>query len=653
MKKITLALLTAFSLVNTAFGQINIVIQAPSANSTTQLRAPNGLKEHRYINGVYLIKASELTALTGSIVNEVGFSLTDGAGVQIAGQMTLSLENTSDVTYNKSLNYVTATTPMAIHYNGPYTVPAGSAPTTTMFVLSTPFTYTGGGIYVAFSFSTGATFGTSTNPATYEASNVGTGNALGATIYDSVPLPSPPVMTSTDFRPAFLFKAINTATNELGVMDLVAPGKVAKLFNAPQVITSEIKNASNIQKTNMTVSLTVSGANVYNATATIPLLAAGASTVVSFTGFNPTANGINTLVVSVPTDANLSNNAFAWTQSVTCDEYAIYPGTIAAGSFTSQGWGAGASTSGIIYALEFTPATNASVTAVKIVIPGFSSAANVGKQIYPVVTDASGTILGQGNPVTITTGMTNAYSTHYLTSPVQITAGNQVFIGMALPANGYFPVGGYFPTTAVNGYYQIPTAGGAPNAIDYGYLSLSPLFTFTQTALTASATRTVVCGKKGETTVLTAVGTPTSYVWSVTGAGNSSSITVTPTLAGTATQGVVNYTVSGNDPVSGCKTNNAIVTVSITPCTGIMDNEAGASINVYPNPAVNGKVVVSGLQGTNVITVINTLGQVVSVTKSSNETAALDLSNEPSGSYMVKITNSQNESKVVKIVNQN
>src|SRR5687767_3359737 len=96
MKKITLALATAFTFVNTAFSQVNITIQAPPANTTTQLRAPNGTKDQAYLRGAYLIRASELTALYPGIqINQIGFILDDGTSLAVTGALTIYMENSS------------------------------------------------------------------------------------------------------------------------------------------------------------------------------------------------------------------------------------------------------------------------------------------------------------------------------------------------------------------------------------------------------------------------------------------------------------------------------------------------------------------------------------------------------------------------------
>ncbi len=195
-------------------------------------------------------------------------------------------------------------------------------------------------------------------------------------------------------------------------------------------------------------------------------------------------------------------------------------------------------------------------------------------------------------------------------------------------------------------------AGGAPVETDLGYTSLKGSLTFANLAISASPSKSVVCKKDGPNTVtLTASGLST-YTW--TPGGQGASIVVTPSVAGTTGTGVVNYFVTGTDATSGCKSIAAKVTVSVSACTGLADNNSnGYNINVFPNPAVNGKSTVNGLTGTNVITVYNSLGQVVFNQTVSTETVEIDLSNQASGNYMVKISDSNSQARIIKLVNQN
>ncbi len=99
----------------------------------------------------------------------------------------------------------------------------------------------------------------------------------------------------------------------------------------------------------------------------------------------------------------------------------------------------------------------------------------------------------------------------------------------------------------------------------------------------------------------------------------------------------------------------AVASISIANCgiVGINVNSANNNnLSVYPNPVVNGKATVSGLEGVNTVAVYNMLGQVVSTTTSDKEVVSIDLTNQLQGTYLIRITDSNNSSKTVKIINQ-
>jgi hypothetical protein len=86
---------------------------------------------------------------------------------------------------------------------------------------------------------------------------------------------------------------------------------------------------------------------------------------------------------------------------------------------------------------------------------------------------------------------------------------------------------------------------------------------------------------------------------------------------------------------------------------GIGTYDPLGALKLYPNPAVNGKSTISGLEGNNTIVIYNVLGQVISSVTANSEMVEIDLSKEPKGTYVVRISNSNNQSKTIKVVNQN
>lgn len=77
-----------------------------------------------------------------------------------------------------------------------------------------------------------------------------------------------------------------------------------------------------------------------------------------------------------------------------------------------------------------------------------------------------------------------------------------------------------------------------------------------------------------------------------------------------------------------------------------------SNLIVYPNPAVNGKTTIANLEGNNTITVYNMLGSVISTQKTTNSNVVIDLSSQATGNYFIKITDSNNATKALKVINQ-
>jgi len=94
-------------------------------------------------------------------------------------------------------------------------------------------------------------------------------------------------------------------------------------------------------------------------------------------------------------------------------------------------------------------------------------------------------------------------------------------------------------------------------------------------------------------------------------------------------------------------------TYTVVVCSvGLQENNLNSNAIVYPNPTVNGKTTIAGLEGTNTITVYNMIGQVVSTQVTETEVVSVDLSNQAAGNYLVRITNSNNQTKTIKVINQ-
>ncbi|WP_396174989.1 T9SS type A sorting domain-containing protein [Flavobacterium sp.] len=179
-----------------SFGQTDFYSALPGNGATSgNGRAPQG--SQRYNRSVWIITPTEMAAsglTTGATFNSITFTYTTPGSVPVSGNIIVYLENTTDVTDTKSTTWATAITGMTVVSNGAVTIPA-AATFTINFAGGSPFTYNGGGLYVAFDYS---------NPAgTLSTSNTALcTNVLASSLKSAFSLTAAPTtVTASAFRP--------------------------------------------------------------------------------------------------------------------------------------------------------------------------------------------------------------------------------------------------------------------------------------------------------------------------------------------------------------------------------------------------------------------------------------------------------------------
>jgi hypothetical protein len=211
MKKITLLFLFLSVLsVTEMFSQSDYYTCIPSDGSTSgNARAPHG--RFRYQRGVALIKATEMTAsgiVNGDVINSIAFNYLTAQDIPTNATLTLYLQNTSDATNLKNTTWATAITGMTTVSTGAITIPAAAGNVIFNFTGGSPFTYTGGGVYVAFDYQN------ATNPlptvfTTVDCNSTGlTGGFKGAQSDTAVQT----TIAASNFRPVILLgKSVSCA----------------------------------------------------------------------------------------------------------------------------------------------------------------------------------------------------------------------------------------------------------------------------------------------------------------------------------------------------------------------------------------------------------------------------------------------------------
>lgn len=245
--------------------------------------------------------------------------------------------------------------------------------------------------------------------------------------------------------------------NDASVAAIYTLGQFPIPYAAPHIIQARITNAGSTPLTDVQVKLLINGANPFSSNRTIPALAVGASTTVSFDGYTPAITGNSVITVYVPNDGNNENNVASTSQLVNRSIFGYAGANFPAEG--SVGFNAG---SGILLA-KYTTNAPRRVIAVNADLEGTTS---VGRTVYAVVCNSAGAILTRSADYIITTNDLNAVKNFPLTTPVEVASGD-FFVGLAQVAAptgtaGYFPLGteSESPTRPAT-FYTTSLTGGA------------------------------------------------------------------------------------------------------------------------------------------------------------------------------------------------
>jgi len=552
-------LLTLSLAIFTALGsqaQVNISTGSPANNgATTQLRAPNGFADHTTLRAHMIIPAAEVnTLVNGDVVTSIGFTLQAGVAGNATGNIQFYLENTSDVTNLKSTTWATAIGTMTSVYNGAITLPVSTGNVNIDLPTNGAFTYTGGGIYVAYDYAA-TTF--STVPATYLCNNT----IPGGLVMESTTTATPgaTLTASSSFRPEIRFGLPNPNANDMTV-NAVRPvfGHVNKAYQSSSDAFGYVTNTSNTTLTNVPVTLTVSGANTASIVETIPTIAPGAVETVTFSNIPTVNTGINTYIVSVPNDDVNTNNADTTTQDVSCSFMSIAPI-----SPISSGLGYNTGT-GILAIAVNVPA--GAPAYIKASIPTISNdAASTGNLIKGVLVNTAGVIVDSTANYSITAGdLGQPVTLDFINGGVDYS-GQTLYVGFRQNANantGYFPMATSDQFSVFPGaYFTIPSGGGAQTPqTGFGAFLINAEVSFGDVTVTSNADAN---GNFCATAPVMLTASPaglTSYDFVVGGSSvqNTASNTYmySPTAAST-------YVVTGS--LNGCT--SATGSTTITPVT--------------------------------------------------------------------------------------
>lgn len=445
--------LLSLLLMEAAMAQAVLRVTAPlQDSSTTSASGPNGTVAHAYVRAHWIITASELASLPlNTALSSLGFDYSAATNSAAGGTIKFYLQNTSDAVNNKGGTWATAISGMTLVYDGAFNLPVAPGALVADVALSGSFTYTGGGLYVAYEYI-GQQF--SSAVAVYRANSQGVSQGIyrGAS---SVSLPDP-LGGPTSFRPTMRLGFPNPVANDLSLQDLSPQfGYFSSLWDQ-NLLAIQVQNTGRQDHPSSTVALQISGANAFSGNVPVPALTAGDTTTL-----NPAAAtylpGLQTISATLPADDRAANNQLSVDQQVSCNRLS-YAGLQPSGNPIGFNGGAG-----IMAAKYQAPTVPVQLNSVHV---GIGSDANTpGKTVRAVVLDQSGVIQASSDPMVIEAGQQGQTVEMALATPLRLAPGAVFYAGLLQTAAspGYFPLG---TETAIHleagRYYTFASTGGVP-----------------------------------------------------------------------------------------------------------------------------------------------------------------------------------------------
>ncbi|MBA4241538.1 MAG: hypothetical protein C0448_12490, partial [Sphingobacteriaceae bacterium] len=269
--------------------------------------------------------------------------------------------------------------------------------------------------------------------------------------------------------------------------------------------------------------------------------------------------------------------------------------TVSASGASTYSWNTGATGSDLIVS----PTANTDYT-----VTGTSAFGCVNTETASVTITATPSI--SVNSVTLCSGNTATLTATGVSSYTWNTGNNTASINVSPSSSTVYTVSGF-------------AAGCSLQVTETATVEV-----ISSPTVSAVTSNTLLCA--GQTATLTASGANT-YTWSTTGIG--SSIAVNP-------PSTVTYTVTG-EAGNGC-VNSAVITQSVSPCTGISNaGQFDEELNVYPNPFKDLVTIKYSSSIAVRLTLVNALGGVVFETEMKDGKAEINIINQASGIYFIKI----------------
>ena len=292
-------------------------------------RAP--ITKFGFERAVYLITATEMAAAgytNGSSPTVIGWNYSTAPTVAGSAPLIVYMQNTADTTNTKSTTWATAISGMTIAHNATTALPAAAGPFDITLTGGSTFTYTGGGLYIAFDWGQYA----GTLDAAVVVSCNSTGLVSGLKGAQSS-IAAPTTIAASSFRPETRLNGAPTVANDAAVTAIYSYGQVPFGLVPPQATGAVVNNNGANSLTSLPITLNVTGADTFTNMQTIPsVTSCGGQSSAAFASFTPGVIGTDTITASVPADDVNANNTLSRTMNITSLTYDFkFPGSTTAG----------------------------------------------------------------------------------------------------------------------------------------------------------------------------------------------------------------------------------------------------------------------------------------------------------------------------------
>ncbi len=439
-------------------GVINRTVLPTNGSNSHLSRAPSNF--YNFQRTEYLITPYEMAVSgfpSGGEITSIWFYIyTAGVGT-LTGTLNIYLKNTTDVAYSLGTGWTTAGFTQVCSKTN-WTAPISGSWYEISFTGGLPFTYTGGGVYIAWEYTAPGTPGTT---AVWHYTNTTMANSIYSARSNTE---MPTTLEPESYRPATAFTN-PILFDVLGVTHIYTLEKVAVPFGCPPPLTVRVVNYSAANQTfNLTVTIKDPTNTItrYTSTQTISNMPASSSGIVTFSGWNPTITENVTITANatiMPGETHTTNNTLTINSSINSAllsyNFAFPTSVIAGFTYPSTG----------ILAAKYTMNGTGQVSAVNIAIA--NADVNTGNIIYAVLLNATGTILAQTPNYTIVPGDLGNWKTFTLSAPVTFT-NEQFYVGLAQTTGS----AQWLPMAAANEnplrattFYLFSLTGGTPSLL--------------------------------------------------------------------------------------------------------------------------------------------------------------------------------------------